>query len=92
MKIQVFNKNSEERVKEGHYKITIEGSFIDFMSVWTFKNEYKLPDNTKEQNELDSKEMNFKYGAYPYKCLIEKEDPLAVSLHPVEQMEDYYDI
>ncbi|HEY9084011.1 MAG TPA: hypothetical protein VIN73_11805 [Vicingaceae bacterium] len=92
MKIKVFNKNSEERVKEGHYKITIEGSFIDFMSVWAFKNKYGLPDNAKEQNAIDTEQMNLKYGAYPYKCLTEKGEPMEVFLHPVEQMEAYYDI
>jgi hypothetical protein len=92
MKIQVFDKNSIERVDNGHYKINIEGYFIDFMSVWTFKNEYRLANNTKEQNAYDTKYMNVRYGEYPFKCLTEKGEPIEVFLHPVEQMEDYYNI
>ena len=61
------------------------------MSVWAYKKAYCLPDNDTQQNAFDTKEMNFKYGEYPYKCLTEKGDLMEV-LHPVEQMEAYYDI
>ena len=92
MIVKVFDKDSIERVKNGHYKINIEGSFIDFMSVWTFKNEYNLPDNNREKNAFNTKEMNAVYGEYPYKCITEKGESIEVALHPIQQMQEYYNI
>jgi len=92
MIIKIFKKDSPERVSNGHYKINIEGTYIDFMSIWTFKSKNGLPKNNRGQNDIDSKEMNEKYGEYPYRCLTEKVEPIEVFLHPVEQMEVFYKI
>ena len=90
MIIKIFNKDSPERVGSGHYKINIEGTYIDFMSVWSFKNRRGLEDNNRKQNAFDTKEMNAKFGEYPYRCMTEKGEPIEVFLHPVEQMEVHY--
>jgi len=83
-----YNKESEERISNGHYKIDGE----DFMSVWTYKDKFHMGiNNTKEKNALATMEMEAKYGTYNAKCIMEvgfmKGD--YVQLHNLKDLEDF---
>ena len=61
---KVYNKSDKEYIKNGHY--FIEGR--DWMTMWTFKNEYKIAGNNPVQNTLDTVKLKAPFTMF-YKCM-----------------------
>ncbi len=80
-----FDKTSKEYISNGHYKIDDK----DFMSIWTFKNEYSMPRNEPEINEKEGDEL-FSNTKEDHTCKNEVGKKDKSHIYPVDELIAFY--
>jgi hypothetical protein len=82
--MRILKKGDPEYIDNGHYK---HGG-IEYMSIWTYKNNKGLGDNSNSKNGFDARDMNARYQAA--QCEPDFGDFGTVFIYNLEDLEDYY--
>ena len=81
-----YSKESSEYIVNGHYRINA----VDYMSVWTFKNNYSgTTDNTTSINGSEGKELTRKCSKY-YSTEPDFGGYNKIYVFPIGELKKYY--
>jgi hypothetical protein len=78
----VFSKESAEYIENGYYQI----ENVEFYSIWTFKNKFKIGNNTNEKNKVDATNL----GGSFHLSIPDKGNFSSVKLFSVNELKAYY--